>query len=203
MPLDNHDSDQLPPRGTYETTCPPAAIGTGIVLPTTHFEHSITQKAARTLKNVARAATEASKVEPFNKQRCLDFQLQVRAKQAKKFSLKTRLPIRARQTACEMNIGHYVVVEPDLTPGIKSFGGKGWIHRISREGTKTFVDVEYIETEAFRFEKHIPLKRVVVQVPPQQYGQLKQYSINTRQSTKVQKEMTILPRSPNQYLESL
>lgn len=186
MPLDNHDSHQLPPTGTYDRTEPSSGnVAQSIQVPQTQLEVSITQKAARTLKNVAKAATEASKVEPLNKQKCLDFQRRVRAQQAKKFSLKTSNPSRIKTTtACEMNIGNYVIVDPDLSPGKKSFGGRGWVHAIHHEGNKTFIDVEYISTEATRFESHIPLKRVVVHVPPQQVAQLNKYSVKTRYSSK-------------------
>ena len=82
-------------------------------------------------------------------------------------------------------------VEPDLSPGIKSFGGKGWVRDMDCSGRDLFYEIQYLETEATKVERNIPLGQVVLHIPPQQLAQLVDYQINTHSKPK-----TIPPKKP-------
>ena len=68
-----------------------------------------------------------------------------------------------------MKIGDYVTVEPDLTPGLCSHGGKAWITNAEGLGPSASYEVEYVEGytgAGGKTEKGIPLCRLTVTPPP-------------------------------------
>ena len=71
-----------------------------------------------------------------------------------------------------VNVGDFVVVSPNLTPGYKSFGGQGWVVGVKQEHLHSYFNVEYIESETQKFERNVPITRLTVSTPPQQSAQL-------------------------------
>ena len=65
-----------------------------------------------------------------------------------------------------VNVGDFVVVSPNLSLGYKSFGGKGWVVGVRQEQLCSYFDVEFIESEAQKFERNVPITRLTVSTPP-------------------------------------
>ena len=152
----------------------------------TELHASISQKAARTLKKVADTAQNDYEVEQTNKEKCLAFEAMEEERRQKKFDLisPNKYNHMEQKKASIITIGSYVFVEPDLSPGIKSYGGKGWVRDVDRVGRDIVYEIAYLETEAAKVERNVPLRRVVPSVAPQQLAQIGDYQITTRTKTK-------------------
>ena len=70
------------------------------------------------------------------------------------------------------NVGDFVTVDEDLSPGNKSYGGQGYVDSVSRVGRAFEYDVKYLETEGQRLERNVTAHRIVLDVCPQQSAQL-------------------------------
>lgn len=119
------------------------------------------QKAAAKLKKRAAQTTKDASAEFANKKRCSEFEIAT-LKRGVSLSNLTTAPKPKRQAISTpkiaISVGSYVQVEPDLSPGKKSFGGTGYVVAV-RNGNNPLFKVKY---DLGGTEKDIPLERLTV-----------------------------------------
>ena len=100
-----------------------------------HMDAAIGRKAAAEMKKLSKKAAEASKMEHFNKMGCRQLEIQTRNAQVYASTLTTppAKSTSAHHYHTELNVGDYVDVAPDLSPGHKSYCGKGWIVNVHHQ----------------------------------------------------------------------
>jgi len=144
------------------------------------------KSAEKARKKMARKASEAmarSKSKLGNKRRCIDFEKKVRQQETHTSELTTAPALAAAQKATKwtVGVGCRVQVADDLTPGMCSFGGTGYIQAFSGSDNshRTFT-VKYDEFEAGGTEHGI------------EYSRLTEVLLGARASARNVKRPTIL-----------
>ena len=144
------------------------------------------KSAEKARKKMARKASEAmarSKSKLGNKRRCIDFEKKVRQQETHTSELTTAPALAAAQKATKwtVGVGCRVQVADDLTPGMCSFGGTGYIQAFSGSDNshRTFT-VKYDEFEAGGTEHGI------------EYSRLTEVLLGARPSARNAKRPTIL-----------
>ena len=122
------------------------------------------KKATRTLRSNAKKMEEAAKKEMERKKKCLFHERAIQRTQIDCSELTTPPRKTQKMTTNEYypNVGEFVTVEPDLSPGKKSYGGTGWIMSIYREDRQLFLDIAYNKNCSQRTEMNVPIERVTV-----------------------------------------
>lgn len=126
------------------------------------------KKAAKSVKKSAKAAANAAKDEFENKLRCVQHEQTVRLRQSHTSDIHTAPPPPSKSylSLSAIKSGDYVVVSPDLSPGMSSYGGFGWVTDVSGTSGKTTITVRYIDGSAKKQETNIPINRVTVSTTP-------------------------------------
>ena len=119
--------------------------------------------AQRKVRKEALQATVRAGTELDNKRRCIEKERSEQAKQTNASSLTTAKAPPAKATMNQSSpvlIEVYIRVEPDLSPGMLSYGGTGWLIAFDESG----VEVKYDECSGLggNFEKGVPFSRITV-----------------------------------------
>ena len=107
------------------------------------------KKAARAQKKAEKeAATLAARalLELTNKRKCHELEQATRNKQSKVSELTTpSMKLQGNQARVDITPGSYVYVAPDLSPGMCSYGGNGFVTDVDGDGILRMFAVKYNE----------------------------------------------------------
>lgn len=128
-------------------------------------DENVVSAAQRRASREAAAACQRAQKETSNKQRCLDFEQQVRDRQTTSSELTTpppKMQFVGTTENDEFFIGAYVLVEHDLSPVKCSYGGYGFIVDIHGDNLWHSFDIKYVEsaTAGGSVEMGVPLPRL-------------------------------------------
>ena len=84
-------------------------------------------------------------------------------------------------------VGEYVKVEEDLSKGMKSFGGNGWVTAARKADRQELHDIIYVDGSSSRKESNVPVRRITVVTSSHQATQLSTAQMH-RRSTRIQEE---------------
>ena len=108
-------------------------------------ENVIAVKAKKRLLLDSKKSLDASKSEVEKKLRCLRYEANIKRQRIEVSQLTTgkvrKPPVVSSKP--HARLGDYCNINPDLTPGNKSFGGKAWIMAIHRQGRQLEYTVKY------------------------------------------------------------
>jgi hypothetical protein len=115
------------------------------------------KNAAKVQKKVAKeAATSTARalMELTNKWKCHKLEHATWNKQSKTSELTTpSLKIQANQALLDITPGSYVIVKPDLLPGMCSYGGGGFVTHVNGDGALRTFTVKYDKSGSSRGKK--------------------------------------------------
>ena len=101
------------------------------------------RKAEQKAKKDAAKASQRALAELTNKARCVEFERATRTQQTSLNNLTIAEPPPSRHRTYEILKGAYVFVEPDLSPGVCSHGGLGFVTGVDKTAGATLFTVEY------------------------------------------------------------
>jgi len=104
-----------------------------------------------------------------NKLRCIEFERCIRKNDSRISLLTTPAPpakmVHGSEHCCPIRVGEYVNVSEDLSEGVMSHGGTGWVKAVDGTYPSWMLTIEYTECSGAargRTEKQVPIRRVTV-----------------------------------------
>ena len=110
--------------------------------------HKAATKAAVKVANDAEKARKRAAEEFANKRKCVELERETLSKQSDASNLTTATPAPFGIQKVEITAGSYVFVEADLSPGMCSHGGTGFVTEVQGEGVQRTFAVKYDQSTA-------------------------------------------------------
>jgi hypothetical protein len=127
-------------------------------------------------KSAEKVRKEAAKVqvkaaaEFDNRLKCAELEQTKRNVEANTSELTTKAPEKRSEVDSSdsllLTCGTFVSVKQDLSVGMCSYGGRGWVTEVSGEGETMIATVEYLKNEPGVSEANIPFQRISIPRSP-------------------------------------
>jgi hypothetical protein len=122
------------------------------------------KKSADKAKKAAAKAQRRAETEFDDRLKCAELEQKKRHVEAYASDLSTECPQKRSlfdsSTTLLLTCGAFVLIQQDLSPGMCSYGGEGWVTEVSGYGASTKATVKYLENEPGCIEANIPLRRI-------------------------------------------